>query len=212
MKETCPRIKIIVVSGYKDFKYTQQAIRSGAVEYLLKPIDPVQFKKALEACIHRLRQDRVLSGVLVTLSSDMMRQLAQFKKNIRTHLDMFALPSEEEEIEKSILCLDHQFACDAQQWLRVYYEFRSVLEHFVAAEGLELQEILNPTTSEHHAPLQLTASGVLEALLTIYRETVNFLMARRKERKTVDMDQIYHYIQTHLRKIFPWNIWPGGFF
>jgi two-component system response regulator YesN len=38
--ERYPAIKLIVMSGYQDIEYLRQSIRSRAVEYLLKPIDP----------------------------------------------------------------------------------------------------------------------------------------------------------------------------
>ncbi len=43
---------VIVISGYKDFEYVQEALRHGAVDYVLKPIDPDE----LAACFDRLRQ------------------------------------------------------------------------------------------------------------------------------------------------------------
>ncbi len=42
---------VLVVSGYKDFSYVQEALRYGALDYILKPLDPVQF----EACLRRAR-------------------------------------------------------------------------------------------------------------------------------------------------------------
>ena len=32
--------KVIVISGYSDFKYTRLAIQSKVIDYILKPIDP----------------------------------------------------------------------------------------------------------------------------------------------------------------------------
>lgn len=34
-----PELLTIVISGYNDFEYTRQAIRSKVVDYLLKPVN-----------------------------------------------------------------------------------------------------------------------------------------------------------------------------
>src|SRR5690625_2773939 len=41
-------IETIVVSGYDDFNYLQQAIRSQSIDYLLKPINQDELNNALE--------------------------------------------------------------------------------------------------------------------------------------------------------------------
>lgn len=40
-------IKVIFLSGYGDFKYAQEALRLGAVDYLLKPTDVEEIEQAL---------------------------------------------------------------------------------------------------------------------------------------------------------------------
>ncbi|SFB09483.1 two-component system, response regulator YesN [Cohnella sp. OV330] len=49
-----PAAKIVVMSGYDDFAYLKQAIRSKAVDYLLKPLDPAELNAALTACVREL--------------------------------------------------------------------------------------------------------------------------------------------------------------
>jgi two-component system response regulator YesN len=46
-KELSPQTKWIILSGYSDFSYAQEAIKLGASEYLLKPVNPVDLEKAL---------------------------------------------------------------------------------------------------------------------------------------------------------------------
>lgn len=44
LRENAPSIYVVVLSGYSDFAYMQEAIRNGAAEYLLKPTDIDEFE------------------------------------------------------------------------------------------------------------------------------------------------------------------------
>ncbi len=48
-----PQIKSVILSGYSDFSYAQEAIRCGAVDYLTKPV----VLKDIEALLDRLRTE-----------------------------------------------------------------------------------------------------------------------------------------------------------
>lgn len=47
--------KYIIVSGYDDFEYTRQAIRSGIVDYILKPINPKELNEAVKRAIEGVK-------------------------------------------------------------------------------------------------------------------------------------------------------------
>ncbi|OMF69092.1 response regulator transcription factor [Paenibacillus glucanolyticus] len=63
----------IIVSGYDDFNYAQQAVRYGVHDFILKPIDELEFSNALVRLSGRLesdrearlREERLLSGALM---------------------------------------------------------------------------------------------------------------------------------------------------
>lgn len=43
-------VPIIVVSGHADFEYAREALRQGATDYLLKPVDRLELGRALTQC------------------------------------------------------------------------------------------------------------------------------------------------------------------
>lgn len=59
IKEKNLGCKIIVLSEYTDFEYTRQAIHTNVVEYLLKPIDPLQLNTVLRNVINILSEERL---------------------------------------------------------------------------------------------------------------------------------------------------------
>ncbi len=54
-----PQSQYIVVSGYDQFSYAQQAIRYGACEYLLKPVVKEELNAAIEKALLRIDPDAV---------------------------------------------------------------------------------------------------------------------------------------------------------
>jgi two-component system response regulator YesN len=54
LREECPSILCVIVSGYSDFEYMKAAIQQHAVDYLLKPMNPeelAQLLRRLEATL-----------------------------------------------------------------------------------------------------------------------------------------------------------------
>jgi len=50
--------ELLVISGYDDFKYAQNAIQLGTSNYLLKPVKREQLYEALQSMIKKIRQRR----------------------------------------------------------------------------------------------------------------------------------------------------------
>ncbi|PWW01118.1 two-component system response regulator YesN [Paenibacillus cellulosilyticus] len=50
--------KVIFLSGYSDFEYTQSAIRYGAADYLLKPVDKNEMEKTIVRAVQAVKKDR----------------------------------------------------------------------------------------------------------------------------------------------------------
>lgn len=60
-------VKWVIISGYDDFEYTKQAIRSKVLDYLLKPVKEVELNQVLATAVKELtaeKEARVLSRLI----------------------------------------------------------------------------------------------------------------------------------------------------
>lgn len=66
-----PAIKIIIISGYDEFEFAQQAIRVGVEQYLLKPITRNALQKALQEIREKIESEQEQKNYLETFKNEM---------------------------------------------------------------------------------------------------------------------------------------------
>lgn len=69
-KEEYPHSQFIIVSGYDDFTYAQNALRYGATDYLLKPIDKESLANALNHAKQKIELDNEVAEIQQNLDSE----------------------------------------------------------------------------------------------------------------------------------------------
>ena len=62
-----PSVKIIILSGYMEFQYAQEAIRYGVSEYLLKPVTPAKLVSTLLGLKEKLDEELKASYIMENL-------------------------------------------------------------------------------------------------------------------------------------------------
>lgn len=53
-----PDLKIVIFSGFGEFEYAKKAISLGVSDYILKPINQLEFKKTIEKAIEEVEEDK----------------------------------------------------------------------------------------------------------------------------------------------------------
>ncbi|MBQ7565446.1 MAG: response regulator [Lachnospiraceae bacterium] len=64
IRKELPDTKIIILSGYDEFSYAQDAIRIGVTEYLLKPITPAALLESIKTVADQIRKERAENDAL----------------------------------------------------------------------------------------------------------------------------------------------------
>ena len=79
LREAHPDIRIVILTGYEDFQFARTAIKVGVVDYLLKPINPDELRKAVLAAREGILRDdeerRAATSAAARSKEDALRAL-----------------------------------------------------------------------------------------------------------------------------------------
>lgn len=69
-----PWLKIVIISGYGDFEFTQKAIALGVDQYLLKPVRPADLTRVIEEMAARIEKSKTVPDSVPGLNRDQVDQ------------------------------------------------------------------------------------------------------------------------------------------
>ena len=92
-------IKIILLTGYKDFNYVKQALRMGAANYILKPTDPDELESAIKEAVKDINQRTQMLKEAEDLRNIVQQSKDQLKDKFLYEL-MFRPLINQDELEK----------------------------------------------------------------------------------------------------------------
>ncbi|HMB70667.1 MAG TPA: hybrid sensor histidine kinase/response regulator [bacterium] len=80
MKETCPEIPVIVISGYATVESTLHAMRLGAHDYIVKPFTLDQIRRTIDNALERRRLAR--KNVELEERNEQLREIERIKDDL----------------------------------------------------------------------------------------------------------------------------------
>ncbi len=90
--EKYPHIKVILLSGYKEFDYAQKAIEYGVSEYILKPVDQDKLEETIERVVGEIRMAQKMNAERSALLEKVHSSIPVLKDKFIADL-LFSSPS-----------------------------------------------------------------------------------------------------------------------
>lgn len=95
VKREMPDTKIIIISGYDDFEYAQQAINVGVEQYLLKPITRSMLQKALGEVHEKIIAEDEKKKQMLQIQDELHSMEQNFRRNFFERVFQGATPISE---------------------------------------------------------------------------------------------------------------------
>jgi two-component system, response regulator YesN len=139
-----PNISAIVLSGYQDFVYTRQAIKSKVIEYLPKPVDETELNEALKKAIFekRKKQQQQISYHLFTVKKPEVEAMIEpFRRTVEYALKELNAAQFSTSILQLIENIDDKVKQDQSLILHLHQIFLLLLEEAMKEHKLKAEDI-----------------------------------------------------------------------
>ncbi len=82
IRECSPQTVCIIISGYDNFSYAQKAIRLGAFDYILKPVDENELVRVIESAVEHIHQRESQRTRISSLENELKEHLPIIWENL----------------------------------------------------------------------------------------------------------------------------------
>ncbi|MCL6456925.1 MAG: response regulator [Gorillibacterium sp.] len=193
LNERFPTIKAIVISGYDDFQYAKHALRYGALDYLLKPLDAQELNAALLKGKIEIEAAHQADRQSLTLDINISYLLAPYKQLLRSHYNELNQEGITATFESLIEELERQSTITPD-----------TLEQ-IAQELLLLLKELMVVNSQSHENLRITfkhdtfaaVSNTIGFIVDYYKSALEQLIQQRRFKKKLNLDEVRLFMESH---------------
>lgn len=201
-----PEKEIIIMSGYDDFVYLKEAIRSRAVEYLLKPISENELNDALLRCSQNLQtavrlHDELPEAPFIFTDRMALEKYLAYRQRIFGHLLTLNKSKVTHEFAKLAEFMERMLedSEQAKPVSQISHDFFLMLSKFASEHDMELGQIWieEEVTSEEPKTKWSTFEEALAELGRVFTDVIDRIEGLQKNRNRLDLGEVKLYIEQH---------------
>ena len=156
--ENKPYIKVIMLSGYREFEYAQSAIKYGVTAYLLKPTDTDELEEVICETAKQLEQSESILDRFVSLTKSIFEAIVQGNRDGAIDL-IKGVIEENTELDNASLC---RYISDLFQI--VFEKIHLHMNRNLIGEGLDYA-VLQKGFFTNRNDISDAASGIIDSIL-----------------------------------------------
>lgn len=186
VRETNQKMHFIIISGYQQFEYANQAIRFGVEDYLLKPLKQSELERILKKIVQQNTSEIDRRNHQAILAQQMEQSIKRLKEHF---LQLLITPATWEEAHLTLACANEQYHCGFDDSAYQILLVQATMEQQVSdseADYLLTQKLLNLCENEltmptFHAVITSIIDGHIVCLLQGNEEQFAMLHSRLKK-------------------------------
>lgn len=205
LNKNYPALKIIVMSGYDDFVYLKQAIKSQARDYLLKPVDPIELNHTLAKCVSELNQtprSSTLSSIRSFLLSDskFLDQYLEYRNLLHGYLLDLNASGVKQSINNLKQLLEREQLEDSKV-KEIERDLTQLLENITGNYEIDVSQwdFPEPSKKSVRDPFH-TLNETIGAAEQRYMRLINELEELRSKKHKIDMSEVQNYIHRNYKE------------
>ncbi|MBC8059615.1 MAG: response regulator [Clostridiaceae bacterium] len=201
LKAEYPDIKIIVVSGYDDFEFTKQAIKSNAVDYILKPIDADELNIAIAKCVDEvnnlyLSKDLSVYSLAKVIDKNIIRLIMDEKKVIQKLLvqgNLLGIKNTLKKLYDNIIKSEMDETSVGNVLNKVFIEM--IGEQLLITEGLEINSIDMKLQFEYKDTEKRSLIETINLLGNRFEKAIKVIAENMKNKDNTTLAQVKRYVE-----------------
>lgn len=197
VREENSKIKVVMLSGYDDFSYAQQAIKYGASDYLLKPINAEDLQKLIKKLVKTFEEEIFEDLSYIKIKKDIEAELGQYITAIRlgNRDTAFSLLNKlSDKLTNQLLAND--------QFYKLYMEIINSVLQTLDEDGFKLTEELREEYLKSFIELFNSADGE-ELVKWLYRFTdkvAGYVENNKGDSYSFVIKKALEYIEQHYKE------------